>query len=226
MKARFMAGITHELKTPLAVIRTHANNLTTYYKRLPPRKRKDLLEAIDRQVRLLERLVGEILELARLDAGISLQRQQADLVSIINDVIEELRPLALQKQLKVQWRRPRKPLLANVDVERMARVIRNLVDNAIKYTESGFIKVEAESTMQDGVSVIRIQVTDTGIGIPVDHIKRIFERFYRVDPSHTIPGTGLGLSIVKEIVDAHGGQIQVSRRPEGGSIFTITLKAG
>ena len=223
MKARFMAGVTHELKTPLAVIRTHANNLVTYYKRLPDRKRKELLLAIDKQVILLERLVGEILDLARLDAGITLQCQRADVALIVDQMVEELRPLAQQKRLKLIWTRPKTALWADVDVEQMERVFRNLLDNAIKYTESGSVEVKALSAVLNGRAAVGVRVTDTGVGISPEHVDRIFDRFYRVDASHTIPGAGLGLSIVKEIIEAHGGQIRVGSTQGVGTTFFVTL---
>ncbi len=225
MKARFMAGVTHELKTPLAVIRTHANNLSTYYKRLSNRKRQELLQGIEKQIDLLERLIGEILDLARLDAGITLRRQNADITSLVDELVEELRPLAERKKLRLQWHKPKEPLFANVDVEQIERVVRNLIDNAIKYTESGSVGVVVVAACLGGREVVAIQVVDTGMGIPAEHIDQIFDRFYRVDPSHTIPGTGLGLAIVKEIVDAHGGQIRVGSTVGAGSTFSVTLLA-
>ncbi|HNT76341.1 MAG TPA: ATP-binding protein [Anaerolineae bacterium] len=223
MKAQFMAGVTHELKTPLAVIRTHANNLTTYYRRLPDRKRKELIAAIEKQAHILERLVGEILDVARLDAGSTLQKQRLDVGQIVDQVITELRPLVEQKRLNLRWKKPPKPLFVSADLNRLERVVRNLVDNAIKYTPAGVIEVEVRTVLADGRPQIHLQVIDTGIGIPAEQLSRIFERFYRVDPAHTIPGAGLGLAIVKEIVEAHGGEIQVSSTPGKGSTFEVIL---
>lgn len=223
MKAQFMAGVTHELKTPLAVIRTHANNLTTYYRRLPDRKRKELIAAIEKQAHILERLVGEILDVARLDAGSTLQKQRLDVGQIVDQVITELRPLVEQKRLNLRWKKPPKPLFVSADLNRLERVVRNLVDNAIKYTPAGVIEVEVRTVLADGRPQIHIQVIDTGIGIPAEQLSRIFERFYRVDPAHTIPGAGLGLAIVKEIVEAHGGEIKVSSTPGKGSTFEVIL---
>lgn len=225
MKARFMTGITHELKTPLAVIRMHANNLNTYYNRLPDRKRKELLEAIDKQVNLLERLVGDILELARMDAEeVTLERRDVDIGPLVEQVVADLRPLAQQKRQKLNWNRPRRALVVHADPGQMERVVTNLVENAIKYTEAGgSIEVEALAAMLNGQPQVGIRVTDSGIGIPPEALERVFERFYRVDSSHTTPGTGLGLAIVKEIVEAHHGQIQVGSILGEGSTFFVTL---
>lgn len=222
-KARFMAGVTHELKTPLAVIRTHTNNLTTYYRRLPDKKRKELIAAVEKQTLILERLVGEILDVARLDAGITLQRQRLDLVQLVDQLMIELRPLAEQKRLTLRWKKPSIALFVTANPTQMERVVRNLVDNAIKYTPAGSIEVEALSVPHGGRPQIHLRVTDTGIGIPTEHHARIFERFYRVDPAHTIPGAGLGLAIVREIVETHGGEVQVNSTSGKGSMFEVIL---
>lgn len=229
MKARFMEGVTHDLKTPLAIIRTNANNFNTYYKRLSDNKRKELMEAIERQVKVLERLVGDALAMVRLDSGIALRRQDEDLIVVIDKIVEELRPLADQKRLKLHWHKPRSPLVASLDVEQIERMTRNLLDNAIKYTENGSIQVEALETKIEGRPVITLRISDTGIGMTPEHIgdgtlsAPIFERFHRADPAHTVPGTGLGLAIVKEIVLAHGGDVHVNSEAGKGSVFVVTL---
>ncbi len=222
MKARFMAGVTHELKTPLSVIRLHAKNLLTYQERLSKTKREELLQAIQGQVQLLSQLVEGILELSRLDAGeSSAERYPVNLVELIDQVVSELRPLAENKPLTLRWTHPDNRVLVMADSKQMGRVIRNLVDNAVKYTPAGG-EVTVHLTTNGG-GMAQVQVIDTGIGIPPEHQNRIFDRFYRVDPSHTIPGTGLGLSIVKEIVDLHGGDIQLQSAPEAGSTFIVQL---
>jgi len=104
------------------------------------------------------------------------------------------------------------------------RVVGNLVDNAIKYTpDGGSVAVQVLSAVSDGRLSVGIQVSDTGIGIAPAHQDRIFERFYRADPSRTIPGTGLGLAIVREIVEVHGGEMRVESAPGEGSTFTVML---
>ncbi len=223
MKARFMAGVTHELKTPLAIIRVHANNLLTYHDRLPKRKQRDLLDTIQKQVALLERSVEDILDLTRLDAGAtSLNREPVDLGALADEIIASMRPLAESKQINVLWVKPSSAVTVRADSRGIRRVIRNLLDNALKYTpDGGTVEVKTLPREEQGGAEIRVR--DTGVGIPAEHHERIFERFYRVDPSHTIPGTGLGLAIVKEIITAHGGEIEVASDPGAGSTFTVTL---
>ena len=224
IKARFMAGVTHELKTPLSVIRLHAKNLQTYHARLPERKRSDLLSAIQNQVKLLEQLVESILTLARLDAGEARgKRKPINLADVADQVVADLLPLAQAKQIDLYFSKPPAEVMALADEKQMERIIRNLVDNAIKYTPSGG-SVDIQLGLK-GADLVQIRVVDTGVGIPPEHRARIFERFYRIDPSHTIPGTGLGLSIVKEIVSAHGGDVQLEDTEKKGSAFVVTLPA-
>ncbi len=225
MKARFMAGVTHELKTPLSIIRLHSKNLLTYYDRLPDQKRNELLNSIQGQVKLLEKLVSSILELSRLDAGmIEIKRQPLNLVELIDQVVADLRSLAEAKPVALHWQKPGTDVGIQADSDQLERVIRNLIDNAIKYTPaSGSIEIQTFSELVDGQVIVGIRVADTGIGIPSEDQARVFDRFYRVDPSHTLPGTGLGLSIVKEIVNAHGGDVQLESTPGVGSTFVVTL---
>lgn len=222
MKARFMAGVTHELKTPLSIIQLHTNNLQAYHGRLPEQKRTEFLSAIQSQVRLLEHLVEDVLELSYLDAGESKgKRQRVDLVAMANEVISDLRPLADRKQVELRWTQPASDILVLAVSSQMKRLIQNLVDNAIKYTPvGGSVGLGLSTANGDWVS---IEVTDSGIGILPEHQSLIFDRFFRVDPSHTVPGTGLGLAIVKEIAVSHGGDVQLISRPGKGSVFVVTL---
>lgn len=231
MKSRFMAGVTHELKTPLAVIKMHVKNVARYYKRLSSGQREQLLSSVQRQVDLLEELIENILDLSRLDSGeVQLTLTKLDLVPLVAQIITEVQALATSKDVTLRWRKPEatQSALVQADGPQLARVIRNLVDNAIKYTpEGGDVKVtlisEHDEHDEKNKPWVGVRVQDTGIGIPAAAQARIFERFYRVDPSHTVPGTGLGLSIVKEIVEAHGGTISVESEPGAGSTFAVRL---
>jgi two-component system phosphate regulon sensor histidine kinase PhoR len=222
MKARFMAGITHELKTPLAVIRLYANNLRAYHTRLSEEKQGELFIGIQTQVKLLEQLLEDILELSRLDAGEAKgERQPVNVVELADELVADLLPLAKTRLITLLWEKPATAITVLAEKNQMKRMIRNLVDNAIKYTSAGgSVELKLASKRKNTVT---IQVTDTGIGISPEQQSRIFDRFYRVDPSHNIPGTGLGLSIVKEIVTTHGGDIRVESKLGVGSTFVVTL---
>jgi signal transduction histidine kinase len=142
-------------------------------------------------------------------------------VELTDQMMSDLRPLADAKSISLQWQRPRENLNVLADRNQMKRLVRNLVDNAIKYTPiGGSVTLRLTSPKDDSVI---IQVVDTGIGISPEHQTRVFDRFYRADPSHTIPGTGLGLSIVKEIATIHGGNVRLKSAPGVGTTFTITL---
>lgn len=227
MKARFMAGVTHELKTPLAVIKMHVKNLDHYYQRLSANRREKLLSSAQKQVDLLEELIENILELSRLDSGeAQLEISKLDLVPLVEQIVTEMHTLANSKGVTLQWQKPpaSKSTLVRADDKQLACVVRNLVDNAIKYTPGGGdIEVTIISEHEETKPWVGVRIRDTGIGIPPEAQARIFERFYRVDPSHTVPGTGLGLSIVKEIVTTHGGTITLESEPGKGSTFEIRL---
>lgn len=224
MKARFMAGVTHELKTPLSIIRLHANNLRTYYDRLPDAKKEELLRSIQGQTGLLERLIEDILQLSRLDAGIESKHEPLDLVELIDQVVAHVQPLAEEMQLTLTWQKPSTEVMVLADAGQLESVATNLIDNAIKYTPAGgIVEVEAFSETANQQVVAKIRVTDTGVGIPPEVHAQVFERFHRIDPSHTMPGSGLGLSIVKEIVNAHGGEVQLESTPGVGSKFVVVL---
>ncbi len=225
MKARFMAGVTHELKTPLAVIRVHANNLSTYHERLPPPKQKEMLGTIQKQVMLLEQSVEDILTITQLEAGaMEIEREAVNLGMLTDQVVGSMRPLAESKRITLHWEEPATPVMTLADPRLITRIIRNLVDNAIKYTPSGgSVEIQTLSTPTAGRPGVEIRVKDTGPGIAPEYQERIFERFYRIDPSHTIPGAGLGLAIVKEAVEAHAGTVKVESASGMGSTFTVAL---
>jgi two-component system, NtrC family, sensor histidine kinase KinB len=227
MKARFIAGVTHELKTPLAIIALHSRNLSNYFDRLSEAKRGDLIRSIQSQVSLLERLIGDILQLSRLDGGAQeMKFQPLDLVLLVDLIVSQAQPLAETKRVVLEWQKPAAPVMIQSDPDQLERVVRNLIDNAIKYTlPGGLVQVHALTESINGRALATIKVMDTGIGIPDEHQAKIFERFYRVDPSHTIPGTGLGLSIVQEVVHAHGGTVQLKSTPGVGTTFVVTLPA-
>ncbi len=226
MKARFMTGVTHELKTPLSVIQLHASNLLKYSDRLPAQKQAELLHSIQNQAEHLAQLIEDILALSRLDIGLTeAGRQVVELGELIERISRDLRPLAKAKQIQLTWRKPAEAIATLANPDQLGQVIRNLVDNAIKYTPGGgSVRLQAGlTTTDDGQTYAKFQVSDTGIGIPPEQQSQVFDRFHRVDPAHTIPGTGLGLAIVKEVVTAYGGTVEVESTPGQGSTFSVAL---
>jgi len=180
------------------------------------------LAAVDEEVGQMGRLVDRLLALARADAdGIPLDRQVVDLGPLLTDLIEQMRPhaeargLALTAQISAN-------LTANVDADALTQVVLNLLDNAIKYPPApGRVRLSA----QRAGSELHIDVSDSGPGIPAEHLPYIFDRFYRVDRarSREMGGAGLGLAISRELTRAHGGDLTVHSVPGEGSTFAVCL---
>ena len=220
LRKEFVANVSHELRTPLSVIQGYVETLkdgALKDEENAPR----FLESIEKNVLRLGTLVEDLLELSRLESGGPLVKPvRVEPRALIEKVVEDLRPLADRKRQRLIVG-PSEGVL-EVDPDLLERAVRNLVDNAIKYTpEGGSVTVWA-SGEADGVV---FEVEDTGIGIPAEDLPRIFERFYRVDKSRSrdLGGTGLGLAIVKHVAQLHGGTVSVESRPGSGSVFRLRL---
>ena len=219
----FVANVSHELRTPLTAIRGYVEALSEEDTSAEERRR--FLEIIGRQTQRMERLVKDLLRLARLDAG----QEALDLVAcdtrlLVESVVDDLESAADERQQRVEVAIAPGAAIVHADPAKLHDALRNLVANAITYSpEQSTIRVAA--TPVDGR--MTISVSDEGPGIPDDHLTRVFERFYRVDKSRARDpgGTGLGLAIVKHLVELHGGRVHVENNPQTGAQFTITLPA-
>lgn len=219
-KKEFVANLAHELKTPLTAISGFLETLEE--EKLSPEGR-GYLDIIKRNTDRLVRLVEDLARLSELEEkGLELEKSPLDLAAVVRGVVEAYQKEAGKKglYLKVELEPP--PLIA-ADAFQIEQLVINLVDNAIRYTEKGGVVV----SLKPEAGGVVLSVTDTGIGIPEEHLPRIFERFYVVDKSRSrrTGGTGLGLSIVKHIVLAHGGKIEVKSAPGFGSSFSVWLPA-
>jgi signal transduction histidine kinase len=217
VRAQFLSKVSHELRTPLTIIKGFCVTLLRK-PRLPEQERA--LQIIDQQTDHLGRLVADLLELSRLDAGaLQLDLKETDLVALAREVMESLIPRAEDKELELRMEAMQDKIEIHVDPERVRQILDNLLDNALKYTASGgFVRLRIE----DDEDRVMIQVSDTGEGIPPEKLPHIFERFYQVDAQRA-GGAGLGLAVVKELVEAHGGQVWAESELGKGSIFTIVL---
>lgn len=223
MRREFVANVTHELQTPLTTIRGFLETLTDSNPPSPEDQQRFLQIAL-RQTRRLQRLVEDLMELARLDqaAEQSVLRPVATTSgAIANDAAETCAALAAERNIRIEVRGPADVSL-QVDADLVTRALVNLLDNAIKYSPPG-ATVDLECRAEDGH--ILWSVTDHGPGIEAVHLPRLFERFYRVDKSRSRRegGTGLGLAIVKHIVLAHGGTVGVESEVGKGSRFWFRL---
>jgi len=180
---------------------------------------RETLESCQRAAQRMRRLIESLLELARLDAGQQQMKQlRFDLAQTARDCVTLIHPLADQRRVKLICDVP--PLECVGDSERLAQVITNLLTNAITYNkENGEVHVQGE--MKNGSALLA--VSDNGTGISAEALPHVFDRFYRADSSRNSGNTGLGLAISKAIVEAHGGEIEVSSQPGAGSVFTMRL---
>jgi signal transduction histidine kinase len=218
----FIANVSHELKTPLTSVQGFAQALMDGTAEAPEARRQAAAVIYDEAGRM-HRMVLDLLDLARLDAGTAdLKRAPVDLAALLRNVAEKFTPQARAASVEIRVVAAGLPAITG-DGDRLAQVFTNLVDNALKYTPAG-----GEITLRAASSIpgVRVEVADTGSGIPAEAMARIFDRFYQADPSRQggrKHGTGLGLAIAREIVQAHGGTISVRSSQGQGSTFTVSL---
>jgi len=225
MRREFSANVSHELKTPLQGIMGSAELIEAGMAKGDDAKRfaSNIRKEASRMVNLVEDIMG----LSQLDEGVSSAYEVVDVASVADDVHDELSDVAKAKDVSIEVHSQSR----SVEVMGVPRLIHemlyNLVDNAIKYNVQGGrvdVSVSHQDSLGAGNSVV-LEVSDTGIGIPKEHLPRVFERFYRVDKSHSRAsgGTGLGLSIVKHVVMYHGGKVSVESKVGSGTKFTVVL---
>jgi two-component system phosphate regulon sensor histidine kinase PhoR len=216
----FVANVSHELRTPLTAIRGYVEALLDDSADAENTKR--FLEIIARHSTRMERLVKDLLRLARLDARQEvLEQAPCDIQQIANAIVTDLAPAIDAKRQHVSVEVAPAACAVQGDPAKLHDIIRNLVENAVNYSpEEADVRIEA---WREQTSLV-IRVSDSGPGIPPEDLTRVFERFYRVDKSRSRPGgTGLGLAIVKHLVELHGGEATAANRPDGGAVFTVTL---
>ncbi|HWP99776.1 MAG TPA: ATP-binding protein [Vicinamibacterales bacterium] len=217
----FVANVSHELRTPLTAIHGYAEALAD--DALAPAERERFLEIIRRHARRMERLVRDLLRLARLEAGQEpVERAPCAIADLFERTIADLRPqLEARRQRVTVAVAPGAERLVT-DAAKLEDILKNLVENAAKYSPEGS-EIRLEAIRRDGR--YEVSVLDEGPGIPAADLTRVFERFYRVDKarSRDSGGTGLGLSIVKHLAEILGGEVEAANRPEGGARFTVRL---
>jgi len=219
---QFIADASHELKTPLTVINANAQLLKRWGND-EPIVRADSLDAIITESEQLAGMVNGMLTLAKADSGDQIPQEPLLIDRLVGEVVAHARPRAERKSLALEAHLPAGEAIVVGDESLLRQLLNNLIDNAIKFTESGRIDVTV-STQDSNVTV---DVADTGIGIEIETAERLFDRFFRSDASHSrvIEGTGLGLAIVRSIARIHGGTVTAVQRPGGGSLFRVVLPA-
>jgi len=223
IKKDFVANVSHEMRTPLASIKGYSETLLDGD--IDAKRRGEFLRVIDRQATRMSRIIDDLLMLSRLETErLYMVLTPVDLKELIISTVRGFEKQARDRDIELNTHIPEDLPGVSGDGGRIEQVLVNLLDNAIKYTPAGG-SVRVSAGGEDGYA--RVDVSDTGIGIPPGDIARIFERFYRVDKarSRDLGGTGLGLAIVKHIIQGHNGKLHVESTPGHGSTFSFSIAA-
>lgn len=222
-RRQLLADVSHELRTPLTAIRGYAETLTLpQFQPAAPEGQRHV-QIIQEEVERIERLVGDLLDLARYEAdGVSFVNEEVRVADLFDRVVNRHENAALEKEVTIEIVLPDPDLRIVADPGRMEQALQNLATNALRHTPAGGrITLGAEAAG----GRIFLRVADTGKGIPADHLPHVFDRFYKADPSRTESGSGLGLSIVRAIVERHGGRVAARSTPGLETVFEIELPA-
>ncbi len=235
MRMQMMSEISHEMRTPLQVIK--AGCYSIMHARNGPEltdRQKDAVGMIHQSTNRINQFVNLFLDVAKMEAGLmKFKFEESSLVDLLSPLVQEAQLIAQTRQIKVKFDASEIPQLL-LDKERMTQVISNLLSNALKYTpENGTINVlvkketECAQASKNGKGCVRIDVQDSGVGIPEADLKRLFDKFYQAknSPLTNEKGSGLGLALVKHVAEAHGGSVSVESQVGVGSKFTVLLPA-
>jgi len=226
MKSDFVSNVSHELRTPLTAIKASADNMLDNLTGPLSEKQTRYLMRIKSNADRLARLINDVLDLSRIEAGkIDLRPSDLDLAALAQEVVEHVRPVAIEKLIRLEVAAYDGEIASWADRDKVVQVLLNLMGNAVKFTPPhGKITVAIQKGMDDWVQV---SVSDTGPGIAADEIGKIFDKFYQTSQAgeEKTKGTGLGLAICKALVEMHGGRIWVESELNKGSTFSFILPA-
>jgi signal transduction histidine kinase len=221
-KSDFVSSVSHELRTPLTSIKGYASILLAGKLGAVPEEAHKRLEKINKHSDELVQFINELLDISRIESGrVTMKMLPLDLKPLVEEVADLLAVQLKEKSIDFSYDIPAGTPEVLADKDQIKRVFINLINNAVKYTPQGKIRVELHKLERE----VLVDISDTGCGIPEGALEKIFEEFYRVDSAmnQEIKGTGLGLSLVKNIIEAHKGKIWVKSKVAAGSTFSFTL---
>lgn len=220
-RQEFVSNVSHELKTPITSIKVLADSLRGQ-ENVPIEVYQEFIEDIATEIDREDKIINDLLALIKMDrTSTDLNISQVDINMLVEFIMRRLRPIAIKRDIELVYESIR-PVTAAVDEVKITLVITNLLENAIKYNKKhGWVKVTLDADYQ----FFTVEVADSGIGIPADSIEHIYERFYRVDKSHSkeIDGTGLGLAITRSAILMHRGSIKAVSEEGEGTTFTVKI---
>ncbi len=221
MRADFHSMIAHDLRSPMSVIQGYVSLMATGKAGPVNETQIEFMGSVNRKISEMTSLLNDFLDMSKMDAGfVNLKCQDHNLGQLIEEVVEDLGPLASYRNLKVSLNLPPEELQVHSDPLRLTQILRNLLSNAIKYNiDDGYIRI----TVVEKEGWARISIADGGIGMSVDELDVLFEPYTRGQSQRKIKGVGLGIVIVKKLVEAHGGTVTVSSELGKGSTFTFTI---
>jgi two-component system, OmpR family, sensor histidine kinase KdpD len=223
LRSALLSSVSHDLRTPLASIKAAASSLLQEDVHWDEETRRNFVFAIEQEADRLNRLVGNLLDMSRIEAGaLKLEKEWYLIDALLHDVLNHMQLLLQGREVRVSLPDDLPPV--QLDYVQMDQVFTNLIENATRYTPPGsLIEISAKIVGNE----ILISVADHGSGIPPDDLERIFDKFYRVlgtpRKGTSAMGSGLGLAVCRGLVEAHGGRIWAENRKEGGAIFRLTL---
>lgn len=219
LRNTLLSGVSHELRTPLAGIIGSASALVETADRLTPESRGELLDSILCEAEHMERLINNLLDMTRLEAGgMLIKKEWQPIQEVIGSALRSLDRRLVGRAVNVNLA-PDLPMV-NIDAVTIEQVLANLLDNAVEYTPAGSA-IDISARAMPGEVIV--EVADHGPGLPPGTESRVFEKFFRIRPGEGRRGIGLGLAIVRGIIEAHGGKITAENRPQGGAVFRFTL---
>lgn len=219
VKSDVISAVSHELRSPLTSVKGFVSTLVQKWDRLTEEQKRHFLATIQVDADRVTRLINELLDISRLEAGrLLLRRELTQLPEIVAKVVDRISPQTDRHQIQLELNGTLPSVFA--DPDKVEQVLTNLVENAVKYTDSGHITVSCSA--DEGA--VRVSVVDEGEGIPLEHRQHVFGKFFRRGDRASAPsGTGLGLYISKGLIEAHGGKIWVEDGSDGGAAFIFTL---